>query len=219
MKRLTNVHKFNAAMTLVALLLVGVMGYTMWFVYHSRDVATVSYQASAQSQTVVVDPKQMASIVEDAQNGSAGLVTFLRSQNQGCTPAQTGIAWYRVVKEVNGDQATVEFGCSRTYNDGNGTPARMLVHVVGDQWHFISPTNQWAYNVPSCSMLKANDILATLEPGCWTTQGANGTTVIANQISQYATSYATCAVAQGSHVSKQPIGICATKDGVVFAQR
>jgi hypothetical protein len=219
MKRLNNVHKFKMASALLAAILVGAVGFTLWFVNHSWDDVNAAYQASTESQTVVIDPKQMASIVEDPQNGSADLVAFLRSENQGCTPAQTGIAWYRVVKEVNNSQAIVEYGCSRTYADGNGTPARMLVHVVAGQWQFVSPTNQWAYSVPSCSMLRAYDILATLEPACWTSQTSSGTTVVANQTSQYATSYSTCAVALGSHVSKQPVGICVTKDGVTFSQK
>jgi hypothetical protein len=158
-------------------------------------------------------------VVEDPQNGSADLVAFLRTQNEGCTPAQNVLTWYRIVKEVNNSQATVEFGCSRNYNDGNGSPARMLVHVVGSKWHFVTPTNQWDYTVPSCAMLAANSILATLEPICWTAQNSAGTVVVANQRSQYATSYASCAVATGSHVSKQPAGICTTQDGVTFTQK
>jgi hypothetical protein len=222
MKRLSNVHKFKIASVLMAAILIGAVGYTLHFISSSWDDVDAAYQASTQSQTVVVDPKQMASIVEDTQNGSDDLVAYLRSQNQGCTPSQTGTAWYRVVKEVNNSQAMVEFGCTRTYNAGSGSPARMLVHVVGNKWQFISPTDQWDYDVPSCSMLQTNHILATLEPICWTKWAVgNGATatVIPNQISQFATSYATCAVAEGSHVSKEPVGICITKDGVTFTQK
>lgn len=222
MKRLSNVHKFKLASSVLAAILIGAVSYTLWSINSSWNDVDAAYQASTQSQTVVVDPKQMASVVAGTQNGSADLVAFLRAQNEGCTPAQNGLTWYRIVKEVNNSQATVEFGCSRNYNDGSGSPARMLVHVVGSKWQFISPTNQWDYTVPSCSMLQANHILATLEPICWTKWGVgNGgvATVVSNQISQYAADYPTCAVAQGSHVSKQPIGICTTKDGVTYTQR
>jgi len=223
MKRLTNVHKFKLASSLLAAILVGAVGYTLWFVYHTKDVVTASYAASAQSPAAVVSARDRANVVEDTQNGSPDLVAFLRADDTGCwRNGMNDRGWYRVVKEVNGTQADMEYGCLKTHDGGNGAPGHILAHKVADKWQLISPTNQWDWytaQIPSCAMLKANDILATLEPGCWTTQNAKGTVVVPNQNSQYATNYSTCALALGSRVSKQPVGICVTKDGVFFSQK
>jgi hypothetical protein len=52
MKRPSNVHKFKLALVLVGVLLVGVIGYTLWFVNHSEKVANDAYAKSGNSYTV-----------------------------------------------------------------------------------------------------------------------------------------------------------------------
>ncbi len=209
--------QFKIVAGVMAVVVAAVVGYTVWFALDSRQAADTAYKGaeSASESMSQAAAKDQPSIVADATNGSADLAAFLRSDNEGCRRS-SDVAWFRVVKEVNNAQATVEYGCSKTYNAGNGTPARMLVHKVDGTWKPISPTNQWVYNTPSCSMLQANQILTALEPGCWSGQSTAGVTVVPNLLSQYATNYATCVLASGSTVVATPPAVCITKDHVVF---
>ena len=52
MKRPTNVRKFKVVAALVAVLVVGAIGYTAWFVSHSDKVASDAYAKSNKSYTV-----------------------------------------------------------------------------------------------------------------------------------------------------------------------
>lgn len=218
MKRTREIRAFELAEAGLITLAIAIGGFTMWFVAHSKQVANDAYNAATYT-TPTSTSKSTANIVDDPQNGSVDLVAFLRSDDTGCwrAPSQ-GTGWYRIVKEVNDNQADMEYGCSQTYSQGNGSPVHILAHKVSGKWQLISPTNQWSYNIPSCTMLQENDILAVLEPACWTKQSSSGTMVVANQNSQYAHSYSTCVVSRGSRVAKDPVTLCTTKDGVVFTR-
>lgn len=202
--------------TILLVIIVVILAFTAWFVWSVKLNTDRNYKAANKSAQSAAERKRIPNVVVDAQNGSRDLITFLKSDDTGCykQPDQ-GAGWFRVVKEVNQSQAELEYGCSKTYDQGLGAPARILAHKVDGTWHFISPTNQWIYQVPSCEMLKANDILATLEPQCWTTQTTSGTIVVPNQNSQYADSYTACLAAPGSKVPLDR-AFCATKDGVIF---
>lgn len=67
MKRPTNVHKFTIAATIVGVLVVAVVGYTLWFVNHSEKVANDAYAKSNNSYTVKPTKNTAATTAQSQQ--------------------------------------------------------------------------------------------------------------------------------------------------------
>lgn len=218
MPKLAKQHGYITIESILLVIILVILAFTAWFVWSVKLHADKSYKNAQKSAMTRAERKRLPNVVVDPGHGTRDLVTFLRTNDTGCykQPDQ-GTGWFRIVKEVNASQAELEYGCSKTYNQGLGTPDRILAHKTDGKWKLISPTNQWVYRIPSCTMLNDNNILAKLEPQCWTTQNAAGTIVVPNKNSQYADSYQSCLTAPDSKIAAGK-AICVTKDGVVFSR-
>lgn len=104
--------------------------------------------------------------VEYSGNYSSDLIAFLRQDFTGCDT--TG--YYKILKEVPGRFAQMNYGCDGANND----KTYIIAMKLADGWSLISPTNHMnEQGVPSCLMVDMFKISKNLSDTCFENTGFN----------------------------------------------
>lgn len=108
--------------------------------------------------------------VEYSGNYSSDLISFLRQDFSGCDT--TG--YYKILKEVTGKFAQMNYGCVGANND----KTYIIAIKLADGWSLISPTNHInEQGIPSCLMVDMFKISKSLSDTCYENTGFNNGTL------------------------------------------
>jgi hypothetical protein len=169
-------HVLHYSLLVVAIALIGVA--CLWLCRKAGDsaqqAADVSAALVAQKAQTADREKALASLpntVVTEVSASVGLIAFLGSENTQCYKAGNDKGYYKVVKEIAGKFAKMQYGC--VAGEGGIPPGghNYILAKKLEKWQTISPTNQWSAvdgeNLPSCKMINDNKVSKLLEPKCY----------------------------------------------------
>jgi hypothetical protein len=171
-------HGLSYLLLVVAIAFIGVV--YLWqhgkVVDSTKQATSLSAALEDQNAQTADREKALSSLpntVIDAGSSSVDLIAFLGSDNTQCYK-ETGSSkgYYKVVKEVSGKFAKMQYGCVVAEGSApSGPPSYILAKKLDNKWQTISPTNQWSTvdgaNLPSCKMINDNKLL---EPKCYAAQ-------------------------------------------------
>lgn len=132
----------------------------------TEDRAYLQYSAQNLPRIEEQKKSEKENKVEYSGSYSQDLITFLRYDYTGCETS----GYYKIIKEVTGRFALMNYGCDGANNDGSFIIAMKL----SNGWSLISPTNNISEKgVPSCLMVDIFKISKELSDKCFENTGFN----------------------------------------------
>ena len=163
-------------------LLILVIGMSSIYCWQHQKVVTLQRQVNNMQSALIKDSRisldklnaleALPNVVVDTANSPTDLIAFLGSDNTQCYK-NYGSGYYKVVAQVRGEFAEMQYGCTAK---GGVTPLGpapdyILARKTNTAWQIISPTNQWLpinnQSIPSCKMVNDNAVSMLLTPTCW----------------------------------------------------